>query len=186
LQILNPGVEGEQWLPVTFSVIDPGNNVDIVVLAPPRPLFGEALPSLGTGPAGALFGGDCEFMGFPFGAGWRATYENGQATWMPFVKRCTISAFVREPEKVWVLDGVNNAGFSGGPVFFGTGDQLKILAVISAYRTEPTDVIPSDPAVKPNATVNLNSGFFIAYDIGYAIDAIHANPIGPLYNKKDH
>jgi len=58
---------------------------------------------------------------------------------------------------------------------------LKILGVVSAYRTEPADVIPSVPAsVQPNVKVNLNSGFFIAFDIRYAIDAIHKNPIGPL------
>jgi hypothetical protein len=69
-------------------------------------------------------------------------------------------------------------------VFFGTGDQLKVFAVVSSYRTEPTDVIPSNPAVKPTEKVNVNSGFFIAYDIGYAMDAIHNNPIGAPRNAK--
>lgn len=99
---------------------------------------------------------------------------------MPFVKRCIISALAVQPDRIWVLDGINNEGFSGGPVFYGTGPQLKVFAVVSGYKTEPTDVIPADPAVKPNATVNVNSGFFVAYDISYAIDAIHKNPIGPL------
>lgn len=183
LQILNPGVEGEQWVSVTFSVIDPGNDVDIVVLAPPNPLFGEAASTISTGSDNVVLGGDCEFMGFPFGAGWHGTY-NGKPIWMSFVKHCTVSGVVPEPERFWVLDAINNGGFSGGPVFTGTGSQLKIVGVVSGYRTEPTDVIPSDPAVKPNATANLNSGFFIAYDIEYAIDAIHKNPIGALYKEK--
>ena len=38
LRLLNPGGEGQQWIPVTFSVIDPGRDIDIVVLAPPPPL----------------------------------------------------------------------------------------------------------------------------------------------------
>jgi hypothetical protein len=99
---------------------------------------------------------------------------------MPFVKNCTVSALMREPQRVLILDGINNVGFSGGPVIFGTGAQLKIAGVVSGYRAEPTEVIPSDPAVKPNATVNVNSGFFTAYDIFYAMDAIHKNPVGPI------
>jgi hypothetical protein len=184
LHILNPGVPGEQWLPENFSVIDPGNDIDIVVLAPPESLLKTSLASVNADSTGALLGDNCEFLGFPFGAAWRATYVNGATSWMPFVKHCTISATIREPERIWVLDGINNGGFSGGPVFFGTGDQLKIFGVVSGYKTEPTDVMPLDPAVKPNAKVNVNSGFFIAYDIIYAIDAIRKNPIGPVREGK--
>jgi hypothetical protein len=104
---------------------------------------------------------------------------------MPFVKRCTISALTIEGKRIWVLDGINNVGFSGGPVIFGTGPQLKIIGVVSGYRTEPADVIPSIPAaVQPNVKVNVNSGFFIAFDVAYAIDAIHKNPIGPMRKGK--
>src|ERR1700730_18634128 len=39
--------------------------------------------------------------------------------WFPFVKHCTISATDKK-HRSWVLDGINNAGFSGGPVIFGT------------------------------------------------------------------
>jgi hypothetical protein len=184
LRILDPGVDREQWLPENFSVIDPGNDIDIVVLAPPEPLLKNPLPTVTAESTGAMLGGDCEFLGFPFGAAWRATFASGEKSWMPFVKHCTISAssypLFGADQRIWVLDGINNGGFSGGPVIFGTGAQLKILGVVSGYQTEPSDVIPSDPAVKPNATVRVNSGFFIAYDIVYAIDAIHKSPIGPL------
>jgi hypothetical protein len=45
LRILNPGVQGEQWLTINFSVLDPGEDIDIVVLAPPKTLLTDPLPS---------------------------------------------------------------------------------------------------------------------------------------------
>jgi hypothetical protein len=184
LRILNPGVQGEDWLSVNFAVIDPGKDIDIVVLAPPEILLKNPLGSPTADSNGIVLGGNCEFLGYPFGAAWRPSYTTGVKSWMPFVKHCTVSAIIFEPQRMLILDGINNVGFSGGPVIFGTSTDLKIVGVVSGYRTEPTDVIPSDPTVKPNATVNVNSGFFTAYDIFYAIDAIHKNPVGPIREAK--
>ena len=63
LKILNPGGEGEQWLSETFSVIDPGVDIDIVVLAPATPILPDPFPSLDTGSDQLLLGGDCELLG---------------------------------------------------------------------------------------------------------------------------
>ena len=84
---------------------------------------------------------------------------------------------------MWILDGINNPGFSGGPVIVGTGDSLKFAAVISGYYLEPTEVIRGGgsqlaPDV-PNDLVNVNSGFILAFDIAHAVDVIKKNPIGP-------
>ena len=38
--------------------------------------------------------------------------------------------------KTFILDGINNPGFSGGPVYLGTGNALKFIAVISGYYLE--------------------------------------------------
>ena len=208
LKILNPGLQGEQWLTVDFSVLDPGEDIDIVVLAPSHLLLSDPLPSVTPSASGVMLGGNCEFLGFPYGGGWRATFGDGKSAWMPFVKHCFISALATEDKRFWILDGINNAGFSGGPVAYLTGPQQQVFAVVSGYRTEPTDVItsPSQKLTPPKAsrppqdkskrlrakeaaagakqTVNLNSGFIIAFDIRYAIDAIHKNPIGPLRNAK--
>jgi hypothetical protein len=104
---------------------------------------------------------------------------------------------------VWVLDGINNHGFSGGPVIYRTGPDQQIFAVVSGFRGEPTDVLLPNPSTKPTPAppsskksktagqaktpakasgyVNVNSGFFYAFDIKYAMDAIAKNPVGPLY-----
>lgn len=206
LEILDPGAEGEHWLPETFSVIDPGDDIDIVVLAAATPILANPIPSLDTGSDHLVLGGDCEFLGFPYGGGWRAGM-GPNSFWMPFVKHCTVSAFSSnspDSKKIWVLDGINNEGFSGGPVIFGTGPQQKLFAVISGYYTEPAEVVPYDasrlapqtrhrdePSSQPadnnghgREKVNVNSGFIVAFDIGYAVDAIKKNPIGPLRNAR--
>jgi hypothetical protein len=84
-------------------------------------------------------------------------------------------------------------------VVIKTGLEQRIIAVVSGYLTEPTDVIPSaaaklapmktsanakKPADRSRGTVNVNSGFIIAFDIGYAIDAINKSPIGPLRKER--
>jgi hypothetical protein len=199
LDILNPGMEGQQWITESFSVIDPGKDIDILVLATAKPLLGK--PSiLNTGSAGVTMGGECAFLGFPYGGGWRVAVAKDKPVWFPYVKHCFVSSLVPQDGKFWVLDGINNQGFSGGPVLYNTGPQQTVFAVISGYHTEPADVIPESPAIptptglpiqetKPvpqkadshgKETVNVNSGFIIAFDLQPAIDAIRKNPIGPL------
>jgi hypothetical protein len=199
VQILNPGLEGQQWLTETFSVIDPGNNVDILVLVPSHLLLDKPMPfSVGDS---VPLGGDCEFLGFPYGGGWKAKSKTGYI-WFPYMKHCTVSGMFQEsatgtPDNatVWVLDGINNAGFSGGPMLYATGDQQKVFAVVSGYQTEPTEVLPEMPPIpatsglpsttpippaKNKEVVNVNSGFIVAFDIQLAINAIQKNPTGPL------
>jgi hypothetical protein len=190
LRILNPGAQGEQWVSEPFSVIDPGEDIDIVVLAAPQPILKDPLPSVAMGSPGVLLGGDSEFLGYPSGLGgaWRGIFENGKSQWMPLIKHCTVSAESLADKRIWFLDGINNEGFSGGRVIFLTGLKQKILGVVSGYYTEPSEVIADVPVPphpkEPKETVNVNSGFFAAFDISYAIDAIQKNPIGPLREDK--
>ena len=65
LEFLDTRVEKAKWVPEDFGVIDPGENIDIVVLAPRIPILKDPLPSLSGGFAGAALGGECEFLGYP-------------------------------------------------------------------------------------------------------------------------
>jgi hypothetical protein len=202
--ILSQNGEGEnqhdqKWLTQTFTVIDPGKDIDILVLVPANPLLPPEV-SLDSSAGGIGIGGDCEFLGFPYGGGWKATTDKNAVIWLPYIKHCTISGQNFSDVKFWVLDGINNEGFSGGPVLYGTGGSQKVFAVISGYYQEPLEVLPAQaPDGSPTGfippppplldektntlgkqVVKANSGFIIAFDIQPAIEAIRHNPIGPL------
>jgi hypothetical protein len=225
--------QDKKWVTVTFTTIDPGKDIDILVLAPDHSLT-KYLPPESMKLAGdadpadehALvpIGGDCDFLGYPYGSGWRASmpiYTQNKGTkpsgdggkftisdttkttawaWSPFVKRCTLSAsMVQNGITIFVLDGINNLGFSGGPVVTGKDKSLDVFAVVSGFHAEPLEVLPAPepgqahispippppplPGQKskqqPREVVESNSGLILAYDITPAIKAIHDNPIGP-------
>jgi hypothetical protein len=189
LKLLDPSSRAQKWLTIPFTVIDTEKDVDIVVLAAASPVLNH--PVANPKPeAAATMGADCEFLGFPYGGGWLAPLEGGKTFWMPYMKRCSVSGLTTEPQKIWILDGINNEGFSGGPVLFQTGADQRIFAVVSGYTTEPAEVVPMpdsplgnlrpDNSPRTKERVDVNSGFIIAFDISYAIAAIHSNPIGPL------
>jgi hypothetical protein len=190
LSILDPDVREKQWISVNLSVLDPGKDIDIVVLAASKPLManaGTAIPD-----PSLTLGGDCEFLGYPtvVDGAWQATLEGGRKHWMPFIKHCTISALTSEGTKIIFLDGINNEGFSGGPVIWKTGAEQAIIGVISGFYSERADVVALIQAqgsndITPTPTVpavvaQVNSGLFIASSISHAVDAIRRNPIGPL------
>lgn len=194
----------QNWETATFTTIDPGKDIDILVLVPDHLLLSN-FPrdfSLKVGSENLLLGGDCTFLGFPYGGGWRLQWSSTHKwMWMPYIKHCVVSGTVGDPNlMVHVLDGINNKGFSGGPVLYGTGANQTVFAVISGYHTEPLDVLPAaaiggasasaippppplpgqDATAAAGEVVEANSGFILAYDIDPAIKAIRANPIGPL------
>jgi hypothetical protein len=224
--------QDKKWQTVTFTTIDPGKDIDILVLAPDHSLTKYLPPesmrlASDADPADehALvpIGGDCDFLGYPYGSGWRASIplhilnkgskpgEGGKFTssqttktvdwaWSPFVKRCTLSAsMVQNGITIFVLDGINNLGFSGGPVVTGKGNALDVFAVVSGFHAEPLEVLPAPEPGQPHISpippppplpgqrpkpqqkevVESNSGLILAYDITPAIKAIHDNPIGP-------
>lgn len=218
----------KRWVTIKFTSIDPGKDIDILVLAPEHS-FAKYLPpdrmeaATDTDPTAenALvpIGGDCEFLGYPYGGGWKASAPIysldkgekppalGKATkvsppiagwfWSPFVKHCTLSgSMVMNGITVFVLDGINNLGFSGGPVITGKGSNQEVFAVVSGYHPEPLQVLPApepgqtyippppplpgqNSKSPPKEIVESNSGLILAYDITPAIKAIRANPIGP-------
>jgi hypothetical protein len=97
---------------------------------------------------------------------------------------------------VLVLDGINNLGFSGGPVLYNTGPSQVVLGVISGYHVEPGEVhsievpdtstavkaqndeTPNPKKTKKEDVVDLNTGIVLAYMADVAVDAIRKNPIG--------
>ena len=87
---------------------------------------------------------------------------------MPFVKHAILSASENLASgRVWHLDGLNNPGFSGGPVVFappGAGRDLRLMAVVSGYRLDWQN-LHFEGAADSAYQVGTNSGIIIAYDV---------------------
>lgn len=182
---------GRQWLitaqhvvegvaPADIEVIRRDGRVDVSLepVAAQEPgadvavfLLGEEVTpdlSLFASSDGAVFSQDAYFLGFPYGLGLRTS-----GITYPFVKKAIVSSFDREVAGVilWFFDGINNPGFSGGPVVFnrsGTNDW-HVAAVVSGYRTERVAVHGG------SGEVPINTGIIVGYDICHAVAAMDAH-----------
>jgi hypothetical protein len=156
----------------------PSDDIDIVVLAPPH-CISESYPLEPT-TEGLFLSQDVHFLGFPYGL----YAEVGSLNYdfpLPLVKKACISMLKLQPEetKILYLDGINNPGFSGGPVVFsphGNVHTMRVAAVISGYRQELNKVFIGEK--ETDLAVGYNTGIIIAYPIDYAIELINSDPIG--------
>lgn len=149
------------------------SDVDIAVLKT-NPYY-EILPKFEnpTTSDRLTIGQDVYFLGFPY------DYESliidfpDEKTPVPFVKKACASGFGRD-KKLMYLDGMNNPGFSGGPVCFRelTKSPFKIAGVISGYRFDKKKVFYGDEN-ETSLTIRENTGIINAFDIRFAIAIIN-------------
>lgn len=194
LQILDPIGSEIKWNSIRFDVIDSGKDIDIVALVPTTQLQVSDIPALQLSSGNFGIGGECSFLGFPYADTWTATFSTttGLLSYkMPFIKHCYISGIIKQPQGVLVLDGINNPGFSGGPVLYNTGPSQVVIGVISGYHVELGQVhsveLPATSTAvgtKKENVVDLNSGIIIAYPVDAVLDAIRKNPIGHAIEPK--
>ncbi len=150
------------------------DGVDIAVIRLATPLA-TVLPTTFNSD-GSVFSQDTYFLGYPYGLAMRAHGVD----MMPFVKKATLSAHdIRsDGTRVLYLDGINNPGFSGGPVAFYKpphgGGEPHIAGVVSGYRISPDELEVRGQRVE-DAVVRANSGIIVAYDIRHAMEAIAAD-----------
>jgi hypothetical protein len=112
------------------------------------------------------------FLGYPYGLATEVSREGRQRA--AFIKGATVSA------SAWVdgvhliyLDGINNPGFSGGPVVgqpSGTGSRLTVCGVVAGYRSQTQPVYIG---AQPIAAIRENTGIIITTQIAHVTDAIH-------------
>lgn len=101
------------WVVLDIKVVGvPSTSLDVIVLAlnivlsPSHPL------PLTRG--GVYIGQDVHFVGFPFGMHSTVAAKDG-ILHIPLVKRACLSGSIEEDGgRIWLLDGFNNPGFSGG------------------------------------------------------------------------
>ena len=113
-------------------------------------------------------------MGFP----------NGHATIAPALNNGFPLALIKSAHVAgWVTDGAGkphglyldamiNHGCSGGPVVTGTS-PTQIVGIVSQFLP---DYVATPDALQ-------NGGLGVSYEIGYALNFIKDNPIGPLVAK---
>lgn len=167
-----------EWKQLPVSLVGHGSgDIDISVVAPSQQL--SPIHPLPTTTVHITYGQDVFFLGFPFGLTSESNDLNGGFPF-PLVKRATLSALDFGPNAVFLLDGLNNPGFSGGPVVYvkpgSPSPDFSVAAVISAYRFNRVPVEHGDNPTP--LTVNENTGIIIAYSINHAVRLIESNPIG--------
>jgi len=175
------------WAPVVCQRVGfARDGIDIAVLAPPSQIS-PTFPCAPTS-AGLAVGQDAFFLGFPYGLRTDAPGLNGDFP-LPLVKKVCVSSMMGTPDntQLFLLDGINNVGFSGGPVVFyplGNVRDLRVAAVISAYHQSWATVHVRDEvsgnfhAASTPLAAKENTGIIISYSIAHAMELIEQNPIG--------
>jgi S1-C subfamily serine protease len=184
VELLGPSDKAWKSYPVTVLL---GKNkcVDVAVLVPNDKKLTAAEPI--PYPYQFAFGQEAYFLGFPYGL--YTTFAGDSAGGVALIKHAYVSAQVNcsaimpdgdKNERLILLDGLNNPGFSGGPVVapdmfspFTNIRVQKLIAVIGGFRNEnsPLNV---DGKAMPNATTVTNTGIIIATPIEKAVELIKA------------
>jgi hypothetical protein len=124
------------WIPFTITDIafnDQGSDLVCYTLDMPLKLDG----ALNFKPhAHSFVGGEVKFIGFPHGLNGEYPSDHGFVT--PLVRTAYFSGVVLlNGVSVTILDGFNNPGYSGAPVYVpGTASRPVLAGVISGYRNE--------------------------------------------------
>jgi len=172
---------GDDWLPlVCFHLGKMEPPIDVAVLAPRVPFGPPPESHLQTG-GGALLGSDCYFLGFPWGLATQSGSLNGNYP-IPLVKKALCSGFRHGDDgktNGYYLDGINNPGFSGGPVLDAKSDPPRVFAIIAGYRTATSEVV-NKMGEETGLFYEYNTGIVIASDIRFALAIIESaqRPVG--------
>lgn len=188
VEMMGPGTKAWKSYPVT--VLHGKNKcADVAVLIPAdkKLTAAEAIPF----PYNFAIGQEAYFLGFPYGL--YSTFSANEGMAVALVKHAYISAVVScavlfpegpKDEEVLLLDGLNNPGFSGGPVVapdmfspFTTIRALKLVGVISGFQSENSH-LQVDGKNQLNSVIQTNTGIIRVVPIDRAVDLIKA------YNEK--
>ena len=164
------------WTKVSIKVVGHHKTADVSVFAVGT-LIG--VHKLEPSSNGIIYGQDTYFLGFPYRIQDEKSGQINRNFPIPLVKKATLSSITSDDTGGYLLlDGINNPGFSGGPVVFTEPNKrdFKVAAIISKFRfsEEPTYHQNKETPI----SVRANTGIIIAYNIENAIDLINSNPIG--------
>lgn len=172
----------EEWSVLNIVVHYPDDqNVDVAVATLPDPHEKTSGFDICGENDKLDFGDEGLFLGFPYGFD---TDPNVGATnmpldvhgrVMPFIKRATLSGMIQVApgtNQVMVLDGINNEGFSGGPLIFSSVTSGSCVAgVIISYVTS-TEPVMDQTNQATAQSVRANTGLIYATPTGYVNELI--------------
>lgn len=173
--------QGNRWHSLTCRLVgERAQDMDVAVFAVPQlltPVFPDSIASGG----GIPYGQDAYFLGFPFAWDGGALPLNGLFPF-PYIKRALFSMLGNPAHRI-VLDGINNKGFSGGPVvFLNEEKKWQVAGVITGSTTSTCPVLEGDSETPTPYTVQLDSGLIDACSINVVLELIAGNPIGPRFD----
>lgn len=153
-------------------------NVDILLIKTDIKIIGKMSYHLSS--TGVLLGQDCYFLGFPLGLNQSYSYFQRGANELdknmndhPFLRKAVISGIIKNSENnfIFIVDGHNTLGFSGGPVFFYnySSKSFYILGVISGYLNQENKVLQKDGRI---LVTQENSGMMIVSDINKVVSIL--------------
>jgi S1-C subfamily serine protease len=169
-------LQNKSWVQLSFRrlQVEP-QEVDIAILVLDRKL--TSAPPIRLGERGTILSQGVYFVGFPYGLSIEAHAVNSGFP-IPLVKHGIIAALhtgtLGQP---FLVDGINNPGFSGGPVVRDDREMIPtIIGVVSGYQASQEPVYRQK--LKTELTVEVNTGLLVAYPIDYAVEAIKKDPSG--------
>ncbi len=142
-------------------------EIDLAVLN-----FSDSLPGLSFAEISKTYdqptlGQELIFLGFPLGFSSKAV-GNGL---LPLLKKASLAGVLSlSKSTMFLLDGHNNSGFSGGPVLVKDPDtnKLSLLGVVTSYINEPKRI----GAVGSEFIFNENSGIIVCVPSNYIRELI--------------
>jgi len=117
-------------------------------------------------------GQDVHLIGFPTGTGARKSDQSKKKYPQQLIKKATVSRIINNnTDKYLLLNGINNPGFSGGPVILKdpTDRTFKVAAVISGHK--PDETIYPDKKVSP-VSIRNRTGIILAYSVENVLELI--------------
>ncbi len=152
--------QDNEWKYLTGKLLFHKNpNIDIALIEPDDWKFVDGISLDSPMP---IPGDEGFFFGFPFGIRDTLNRKINYGFPLPLVKKAVLSGSLGSG--IILLDGHNNPGFSGGPVYFKNRlerDDYKwyLQGVISSYVNDSKLITIGDETIK----FNENSGIIIAY-----------------------